>query len=62
MQTLSNTEILCFVIGWQGGTIHQLARALDVTNRLILEATYDDMQWLCRQAQAVHGTEKARLA
>lgn len=25
---MTNTEILCWVLGWQGGTIHQVARAL----------------------------------
>ncbi len=48
---LSNMEILCFVLGWQGGTIHQVAQLLDVTNQLILDADYEVMQWLCRLAQ-----------
>ena len=61
-QTMSTTEILCFVLGWQGGTVHQVARALDVTTSHVLEATYDDMQDLCRQAQRVRGTEKALKA
>jgi hypothetical protein len=48
---LSSTEILCFILGWQGGTIHQVAQQLDVTNDLILNADYEVMQWLCRLAQ-----------
>lgn len=50
-RSMSNTEVLCFVLGWQGGTIHQVAQQLGVTTQLILDADYDMMQWLCRLAQ-----------
>lgn len=51
IQSISNTEILMFILGWQGGTIHQLADAMGVPNWRIMNATYDDMQDLMRLAQ-----------
>lgn len=53
-QTLTNTEILFFVLGYQGGTVHQLAQELDTTVSDILEADYNRMQLLCRKAQKAH--------
>lgn len=50
---LTNLEILCFVLGQQGGTVHQVARDLSVTANEILEADYEKMQELCRAAQKV---------
>jgi len=50
---LSNTEILCFVLGWQGGTVHQVAQCLMVTTDTILKADANVMHDLCRTAQKV---------
>lgn len=47
------TEILCFVLGWQGGTIHLVSKELGVPAEVILEADYPTMGWLCRLAQVV---------
>lgn len=58
-QTLSNTEILLFVIGWQGGTVHQLARELMVTGDTILNADREAMEHLCRVAQRIRNERKA---
>lgn len=50
---MTNLEILIFVLGWQGGTIHQVRDMLNVSNISdILDATPDDMRILCRRAQA----------
>jgi hypothetical protein len=50
-QKLTNTEILLFICGYQGGTVHQLASSLGTTADDILNADYDKMQSLMRQAQ-----------
>lgn len=50
---LTNTHALCFVLGWQGGTVHQVARELGVNTQDILTADYDRMGELCRKAQQV---------
>src|SRR5690606_34632921 len=50
-QFLSNTEVLMFITGWQGGTIHQLSKHLGVSNEEIIDADYDKMQILMRLAQ-----------
>lgn len=50
-QVLSNTEVLLFILGYQGGTIHQLAKELGVKDTTILNADYEIMQGLCRLAQ-----------
>ena len=47
----SVTTILCFILGWQGGTIHQVSQVLGVTNNLILNADYHTQEWLFRLAQ-----------
>ena len=57
-QTVGNTEILMFIIGWQGGTIHQLADAMGVPTWRIMNATYDDMQDLMRLAQQKRASTK----
>ena len=49
---LPNTAVLCFVMGNQGGTVHQVARDLGVEVNDILYADYDKMGELCRKAQA----------
>lgn len=51
---LSNTEVLCFVLGWQGGTVHQVARCLPgVSVSDILDADAEQMRYLMRLAQQV---------
>ncbi len=50
-QQISNTEILIFISGWQGGTINQIADFLGVTPIDIASADYDRMQDLMRLAQ-----------
>jgi len=51
-QIVGNTEILMFIVGWQGGTVHQLAKHLGVTDREIMRADYKQMQDLMRLAQS----------
>jgi hypothetical protein len=53
--SLTNTAVLCFVLGWQGGTVFQVAEALRCDTDDILEADYDGMGILCRRAQTVRG-------
>ena len=48
---MSNTEILCYVLGWQGGTVHQIASELRVTVETILQADDEQMDILARAAQ-----------
>ena len=48
---LTNTEVLCFVVGWQGGTLTELSLALCVPAEKIQNATREEMQDLCRRAQ-----------
>jgi hypothetical protein len=48
---VTNTETLCFVLGWQGGTVHQVAERLYVPVDDILTATPVRMRELCRLAQ-----------
>lgn len=48
---LSNTRILIYVLGWQGGTLTQVAQELGVAGTVILEADEDGMDVLCRMAQ-----------
>ncbi len=71
---ITNTEILQFICGWQGGTIHQLVNALNsvkhpfvrfdkpITDTEILEADYDRMQDLMRQAQMVRISKEIEIA
>ena len=51
MCRLTNTEVLCFVMSWQGGTLEQVQLALCVPARDILEADAQTMGDLCRRAQ-----------
>lgn len=48
---LTNTHILMFVMGRQGGTLHQVASDLKVEDNEILEADQEKMGELCRKAQ-----------
>lgn len=43
--TLTNTELLCLALGWQGGTIHRVAEATGISVSQILEM--DRKQSLC---------------
>lgn len=54
---LTNTEILCYVLGWQGGSIHQVARAMNVETDEVLAADATRMRELCRMAQVVRRRE-----
>ena len=53
MTKLSNTEVICFVLGQQGGTVHDIARRLMVSVDTIITADADIMRDLCRAAQRV---------
>jgi Fic family protein len=44
-------QILAFILGWQGGTVHQVADELKVSVQDVLNADDDKMQNLCRMAQ-----------
>lgn len=48
---MTNTEILCFVLGWQGGTIHQVSEKIGMPVDTILTADDEQMRKLCRMAQ-----------
>ncbi len=61
MTHLTNTEILCFVLGWQGGTIHQVSRTLSVPSDDILNADAERMRGLCRMAQLAKQQERNRI-
>ena len=50
---MTNTQILAFILGYQGGTVHQIAAELKVTVAEVLDADDKAMQVLCRNAQAV---------
>lgn len=54
---LSFTQVLCFILGWQGGTIHQVAKEINVAVDIILNADYEVKQWLCRIAQLEAGRQ-----
>lgn len=49
---LTNTQILCYVLGWQGGTIHQVAEKIKVSTDEILKANGEQLHALCRKAVA----------
>ena len=50
----NNTLIAMRILGWQGGTIHQVARATGLTIEQILEA--DDIRALMKEALKKRGT------
>ncbi len=47
----TSTEILCWVMGWQGGTVHQVAKRLNITTDAVLKASGETLRDLCRLAQ-----------
>ena len=49
---MTNTQILAFILGYQGGTVHQIAYELGVTTEAVIDADDNMMQILCRKAQA----------
>lgn len=50
---LTNTEVLMYVLGWQGGTLHQLAETLGIKDDVILDANADKMRELIALAQMI---------
>ena len=50
---LTNVEVLCFVLGWQGGTVHQVADELGVKVDEVLRADHKQMHHWCRMAQHI---------
>lgn len=50
-QSISNLTVLMFIMGYQGGTIHQCAEHLGTTAKDILSASPSRMDDLMRQAQ-----------
>lgn len=59
---ITNLEILLFIMGYQGGTVHQAAEDLDVSADKIINADYDEMQDLMRKAQRFRGfKDKLRI-
>jgi hypothetical protein len=53
MNAFTNMESLCFILGWQGGTLRQVADALSTTESDILNADNSRMHDLAREAQSV---------
>lgn len=53
----TNTEVIMNALGWQGGTIHQVARELGVTTDRILYASHDEMQALIGLAKEVRSKQ-----
>jgi len=48
---MPNTTVLMFIMGFQGGTVHQCAKHLNTTTDDILNATSERMEDLMREAQ-----------
>lgn len=57
---LPNLQVLCFVLGYQGGTLHQIANELGIAASDILDADYDQMGELCRKAQKLRSDREVR--
>lgn len=58
---LTNSEVLIFVLGWQGGTLKMVCDVLGVRASQVLGAKHGDMVALCSNAQLVRrlsGTER----
>ena len=53
---LTNLEVLCYALGWQGGTLADAAKTLGVAGELILTADAEVMGHLCRVAQLSRAT------
>lgn len=50
---MTNTHILAFMLGYQGGTVHQIAQELGVETAYIIDATDGEMENLMRKAQRI---------
>jgi hypothetical protein len=37
-QNLTNTEIACYLLGWQGGTVHQVAEITGLSVKEIIDS------------------------
>lgn len=48
---LTNLEVLCFVLGWYGGTVQMVADAVGATPGRVLMADRNDLIAMCRTAQ-----------
>jgi hypothetical protein len=55
---MKNLEILLAVLGWQGGTVHQVARTLGLNAFQIINANRKDMQEYCREAEKIRNKEQ----
>lgn len=53
MNSVPNSIVLMFILGGQGGTIHQVARELNCNPSDIANADYGRMEELMRQAQSI---------
>ena len=53
MNAVPNSLVLMFIVGWQDGTIHQIADALGVNTLDIQNADFARMEELMRIAQNV---------
>lgn len=61
---MNNTAILCFILGWQGGTVHQVSEVLGLSVSTILDANTSEMELLCRKAQTAryHSAQRSPAA
>lgn len=53
---VNNTTVLLFIMGYQGGTVHQVAEKLKTSVSDILDADEKRMEYLMRQAQKYRNT------
>jgi hypothetical protein len=53
MNAVPNSIVLMFILGWQGGTINQVAEVLHVKPGDIQNADYARMEELMRDAQEI---------
>lgn len=51
MKNYTNTELLCFAFGWQGGTVHQVAAETGLTVQEIIE-TNRNQEWIGEETSA----------
>jgi|LakMenEpi03Aug12_release.lakeMendotaPanAssembly.Ray.scaffolds.fasta_scaffold355021_2 hypothetical protein len=56
--SLSNTQTLAYILGWESGTVYQVAETLNVDVGEILDADVDKMRELSRLAQSIRGTKQ----
>ena len=58
---MTNCEILCFVLGWQGGTVHQVAQELNTTTDAVINASPKEMRELCRKALGLRNKRQEEM-